>query len=183
MKVIGFGHRRRVGKDTAAKFMINYLKMEYKCNVKKVSLAYKLKMDVYSLYSWAGVKEPEYYENPNNSKEEFLPDLGMTVRELWIRYSQNIKEVYKYTWIDFVIKGFNTDIIICPDVRFIEEVERFKQFDCTLIKVTRDSVEQHGDVADSALTEWDGWDYIVDNSGSMDLLYTNMKMIADEILK
>ena len=63
MKIIGLGHYSRVGKDTFANYLVESL-AEYQPSLKvlKRSFAWKLKQVTHELFSWAGLREPEFYE-------------------------------------------------------------------------------------------------------------------------
>ena len=85
MKIIALGYKKGVGKDTFAKFMMTYLRCERpNLKIKQISFAAKLKDICYQLYSWAGLERGIYYESHRNFKEEILPQLFKSPRQIWI---------------------------------------------------------------------------------------------------
>jgi|GEM_PF-6447744 len=85
--IIAFGHRKQVGKDSAAKFLCSYIRMNQNnsnCQIK--GFADKVKDIAYQIYSWAGLMPGEYYESDETQKfkDIVLPAIGKTPRDLWI---------------------------------------------------------------------------------------------------
>src|SRR5215831_6539922 len=101
MKIVGLGHRKFCGKDTIAKFLCTEYRLRNpKSNVVRRGFAYKLKQTCYELYGWAGLRSPEYYDQYPDNKEDFLPLIGKTVRQIWIEVGMALRGVYHATWID-----------------------------------------------------------------------------------
>lgn len=170
MKIIGLGHYSRTGKDTLANYLINELRSLGHYGV-KVPFAWALKDMCYRLYKWAGIRSPAFYDTPEGEKERTVPlaGLGMSPVELWCAAGNAMREVYPSTWIDCVLRQENMDggTLIIPDVRFPNEVEALREHGATLIKVVRPGFGPKDTVADQALVDYDGWDYVVGGSGSL----------------
>lgn len=170
--IIGIGHYSRTGKDTLANKLIEVGKAA-DIHVTKRSFAEKLKLITHIMYGWAGVKDGQWYEDHPEDRNiklaalanERWPD-GPTVVELWIAVgTPAIREnVYQDTWIKTTLNDPFGDILVIPDVRFPNEVKAIWERGGVLVKVTREGVEPRpGSVADNALINFQGWDYIVPN--------------------
>lgn len=170
MRIIGLGHYSRTGKDSFANFFIN----RTPGSVKK-SFAWKLKQTTHELYAWAGLREPEFYETLEGAplRTVVLPDLGLTPIDIWVKFGTPAvrEQVYDKTWIDYVLKSnHNCDILVIPDVRFMNEVEAVREMGGTLIKVVRPGYGPRDTVADRALVGFHGWDYVIGSVGTMESL-------------
>lgn len=153
--IIGLGHRKSVGKDTIKDILVESFST-YKPT--PMSFAYPLKKVCFELYGWAGVHEPEYYERLPGAKTVFLPALGMTVRDLWIKVGINFREIHMDTWAEPVIdKAKKVNLAIITDVRFPNEAKLLKEAGAILIKVTRPQIKDSDDAADCALNGYEGW--------------------------
>jgi hypothetical protein len=169
-KFIGLGHYSRTGKDTLANFIVSDLR-KAGFSAKKISLAWKLKQIAYELYSWAGMREPEFYDTEEGApyRDRQLA-FGMTPVQIWVALgTPGVREnVYDRTWIDYVLKTDHPyDVVVVPDIRFPNEIAAFRDEGAILAKVTRPGVEPRNTVADLALTYYEDWDTIVYNDGSL----------------
>lgn len=183
-KIIGFGHRKRVGKDQSAKFLDTHLR----CNAiksSKLSFASKLKDVCYTLYGWAGLQPGIFYEDEANAhlREVILPDIGMTPREIWIKVGNKLREVYADTWIDAALRTkISADILIVTDVRFPNEVAKIQSLGGHVFKIKRPGVPVSDDASDSALDDFTGWNGIIDNDGDLKVLHGKIKDLGDKVI-
>lgn len=183
MHIIGFGHRKHVGKDTAARFLCTQYRLHYKgSNVITKGFAVKLKEICYELYRWAGMRSPEYYEQNPEEKEEYLELIGKTVRQIWIEVGNKLRDVYIGTWLDYLLSGTKADLLIIPDVRYFNEVNAIKLKGGFVIKIDRPYVPHTNDIADRNLADYDKWDAIINNNGDLGYLYTNVITTCQELL-
>lgn len=178
MKIIAYGHRSRVGKDTAAGYTLKILR-ERGHKVIRLAFADYLKQNAYDLYSWAGVKPKVYYDNNPDERFKILPKLGCSVRDLWVKLGMSIRDIHIDTWINLVIdKYFSNDYIVISDIRFINEVNKIKEIEGSkIIKITRKDAEYYDSPADNALEGFDPWDHILSNDGTYDELYKKILSI------
>jgi hypothetical protein len=184
MKIIAFGHRRRVGKDTACKNALSYFRCNTKIKVERMSFGDKVKSYCFSLYAWGGLREGIYYENHPDEKEKLIPSLGKSPRAIWIDFGHMISEINPKTLCELSLKDTNpeSEILIVPDLRRQIEVDYVRMFDGYIIRIDR-NVEQFNDPCDSALAEYQDWDKIVRNDGSFKDFNTRIKCLMDEITK
>ncbi len=188
-KIIGFGHRKRTGKDQAAKFLTTILKQNCpKLNVRKTSFAWKLKDVCHQLYAWAGLREPVYYENHPETRETKLPEIGLSPREIWIQLGTPAirKQVYDGTWVEYCLRSnTDADILVITDLRFPNEFQAIQNLNGDCIKVIRESIPDTDDVADTALAHIpdEKWDQIIYNNGDLGDLFDLMESLAGILCK
>lgn len=183
-KIIAFGHKKGVGKNTAAKFLNTALRVAAPhLTIKHVSFAAKLKSIAYQLYAWAGLKPGIYYETHYQEKEIILPELNLSPREIWIQIGNKLREIYPETWIQYVLQGIDADIIIISDLRFQNEALAVRKAGGMLIKIERSNMPQGTDPAEIDLNNWTDWDGIISNNLTLDDLNTEIECWADVILE
>ena len=183
MKIIALGHKKDVGKDTFAKFMMTYLRCECpELKIKRISFAEKLKDVCYQLYSWAGLQRAIYYESHRDEKEKVLPQLWKSPRQIYIEVGNKLREVYDDTWIDFVLKDIVADIIIITDLRFKNEANAVKSLNGQLIRIDRPDRELGTDPAEVDLDSWTDWDLIISNYGTLKDLNIQAEEFARSLL-
>ena len=94
----------------------------------------------------------------------------MTPVEVWVAFGTDTvrKNVYEATWVDYLLKNAHQcEVLVIPDVRFPNEAEAIKSAGGKLIKVVRPGDGPRNTVADRALLDYDGWDYVIGSSGEM----------------
>lgn len=183
--IIGIGHRRRMGKDAFGSFLSEALQARGK-RVEKRGFADRLKDACHLIYGYAGVKDRRYYDEFPEKREVTLPAIGMSPRELWIKFGTNAvrHHVYDNTWVDCLIhETSECDIRIITDVRFPNEAVAIRQAGGKLVRVTRPGVPVHSDVADSALAFFDEWDFDVNNCEDLTHLRYAASQLADQVVK
>ena len=181
MKIIGIGHYSRTGKDTLANYIVDYVWQSGQ-KAKKISLAWKLKQICHELYSWAGLREPEYYDTKEGEKfrDVKIEALGMTPVEIWVAMGTPAvrDNIYDRTWIDYVMKtDHEVDVLVVPDIRFHNEADEFGEGeDRILVKTVREGYGPKDTVADTALIGYEGWDLWA--GGNMEDLHMQAQKIA-----
>lgn len=183
MKIIAFGHRKRVGKDLACSILFRHLRVN-KINVQKAGFAQELKRVCHSLYGWAGLMEPEFYEQPSNEskREEILSGIYKTPRQIWIEVSQKLKDVHNDTWLNLLFNKYSKcEILLISDLRFPNEVEAIRKRGGTLVKIINPRIEPTSDIADDALEGFSDWDYIINNDGSIEQYNTNLMSLIQDV--
>lgn len=180
--IIAFGHRRFVGKDTAADFLVSQLRTTTRrLNIIKTGFATKLKAIAFDLYSWAGLQEEAFYEKYTHLKEIKLPLMGKSPRDVWIELGNKCREINPDTWINQLLRR-KVDILIIKDLRYNNEADAVKNHKGILVKIEKPGIEEFNDPADSALKYFTDWDHVIVNDG--DLKELNNKIIKlSEILK
>jgi hypothetical protein len=139
-------------------------------NVVVCGFADELKDTVFRLYSWAGVKRKEHYENCPEDRETILPALGISYRQLLINIGNHMRQYDNLVWTRAVLTKPGIDVLIIKDCRFPQEASMIKTLGGHVVKVERDSIPHDADGADDPLADYTGWDYIVKNNGDLNTL-------------
>lgn len=183
MKIIAFGHKARVGKDTAAKYLVSYLRTANKNHsfkdIRHCSFAYELKQRCYDLFGWAGLHSPEHYEAYPDQKEQILWKIGKSPREIWIEFGNHMRSIYPDIWIDLVFNtNIDADLLIISDLRYPNEANRIIAENGHCIRIDKHDAPIRTDVADTALVGFGGWDLVINNDGTLNKFY---KDITDKV--
>ena len=128
-KIVLIHGKKRSGKDYIASLIKKELESCHNIKAKKLSLAYKMKVMISSLFN-ISLDELEEYKNKESSiylKEDNEYKKILTFREILQRFGT---EVMKNTfgediWIRFLIKEIKSseeEVILIPDIRFEEEL-------------------------------------------------------------
>jgi hypothetical protein len=186
MKILAFGHQKRVGKDTAAGFAMTYIRSNNKVrNARKAGFADQLKKVCHDIYGWAGLQSGPYYEEPGNGylKEVILPRLGKTPRQIWISFGNEVKNAaHPDTWLDFLLENVRCDFLVITDMRFPNEADRIKSLGGRVVKLVRPTVQHTSDAADDPLLDYTRWDDIVVNDTDLGGLYKKVTTLVEGIL-
>lgn len=129
--------------------------------------------------------------------ENFYEDKTELTRLLLQLYGTEIfrDRVDKNWWAkqvrDRAIKS-SSDVIVVTDTRFPNEIEVFydKSIDNDIIKVITVRVERNLDIKDNissheseiALDDWNEWNYIIENNGTLKDLQNSSDTIVDDII-
>lgn len=181
--IIGFGHRSRVGKDTASGFLNTELRI---MGIKTihVSFAAKLKETCYDVYGWSGIKRAIHYEEHPEDRQKIIPELGMTPVELWVKVGNKLREVYDKTWIKAALCGQqNTQVVIVSDVRYPNEVDVIHGLGGLVFRIKNSRAPILDTVADNALEGCTGetWDGTIENEGSLADLHLQIRLLAEQV--
>lgn len=177
MKILSFGHKSRTGKDTATRFLVDYIKQKRPdLKVERRAFADKVKDISYQLYKHHGLKPGPYYDEFPEARNIKLPKLNKDAVEIWISVGNHLREVYDKTWIDFVLLDTTADIVIISDLRFPQEVEGVLAFDGYLVRLDKTDAPLRDSVSDNILNDFIGWHEIMKNNDSIESL--NVKLIS-----
>jgi hypothetical protein len=103
--IIGIGYKKGNGKNCLCTFLSTYLRCTYpKMKITEISFASKLKDIAFQLYGHFGVKRGIYYETHRDEKEQVLPIINKSPRQIYIELGNAIRSVYMPTWIDYALK-------------------------------------------------------------------------------
>jgi hypothetical protein len=139
-------------------------------NIQHHGFADKLKDICHQLYGWAGLQDREYYETPDTYrlKDEILPALGKSPRRIWIEFATLVaREVYPYTWVDYLQQTVVADIVIIRDLRFPNEADRIHDHGGYVFKIERPGIVHTPDIADDPLEDYEKWDAVLQNNATL----------------
>lgn len=187
MRVIAFGHESRVGKDTAAKFLVTFLRHNTKgLNIIKTSLAAPMKAMALGLYAQYGLMSLEFYEKEENAHLRYvkLPVINKTPVEIWIEYGMAVRGIYEDSWVDYLCyNNRNADILVISDLRFPNEGDRFiDAYNGWCYRILNPRVKKTGSVADIAMVGYQRWRGDVMNDGTLNDLNNKIEAIGKELI-
>ena len=162
---IAFGDKSRVGKDTAASYMIS------RYGGKRFSFAKRLYKIMDFIQDVCGI--------PREKDRKLLQILGTE----WGRDKD------PNLWVNLTLKDieeskviYGTENFYITDVRFRNEFDRLKEEGWIMIKITRNiSVKKVGGVKNHSSESNDikdeEWNYVIDNNGDISELYRTLDNI------
>lgn len=178
LKILAFGHRKNVGKDTCVRFLKTHLRLENPgINIVVKGFADKVKEICYDLYGWAGLQPAHFYEEPGKHglKEVVLPKIGKSPRQLWIDLGNGLRDrVYEPTWAHYLFHMTKADVLLINDLRFPTEADYIKDFGGWTVRVDRPDQPKVTDGADDRLADYTSWTGQLVNMGSLNDLQTNV---------
>ena len=177
VRLIGLGHKKRTGKDTAADGLQRH-------GFQKISFARRLKETLGTLL----------FGDPNDRwvwdadlRTKPLPEFwGMTPVQLLQQLGTEAirKGIHPDFWVavleDYIRKSPGLRFVI-GDVRFPNEVAMVKRLGGIVVKIERPGLEETADgrsaahESETALDSYTGWDEIVVNDGTKTELYEKIE--------
>jgi hypothetical protein len=178
MRIVAFGHKSRMGKNTCATFFANYAKKDDK-TTKITSFASLLKKVCFQMLEVYGLKDEYYYERYPEEKTIKLRELDMSPVDIWIKFGTPMvrEQLHNDIWVRNTLKENKNDFLVISDLRFPNEAKAIKERGGILIKVHNPIIPLRDSIADKALDDFNMWDYTIDNSGSL----SNLKMKIGEL--
>jgi hypothetical protein len=176
-KIIAFGHRKNVGKDTAADYLVSkgWVKMSFADPLKKVC-SEMFNIPLVNFYNSA-------------LKEQVIPYWNKSPREILILIGTRMVRNFntnefngKSHWINLIkskIMECKQNIVIA-DLRFPNELEFLKNINATVVKIIRTDVSADNDV-DSELTNYT-FDYTIKNNKTKEDLYKEIDNIVNIVM-
>lgn len=183
MKIIAFGHRKRVGKDTSARFLISDLRLRmHGKKIVKAGFADKVKDVAHQIYGWAGLREGDFYEDDRNAhlREVVLPLIGKTPRQLWIGVGNGVRAATGYdgTWLDYLLNATVADVLVLKDLRFPAEADGVLAKGGWVYKIVKPDEPEVTDGADEPLANYDRWTGVIDNDSCLKSLHEKIMAIS-----
>lgn len=158
---LAFGHKARSGKDTAAEYISRKIGVEF-VNVKFTT---KLYDTMYLVQNFLGL--------PQEKDPKLLQWLGTD-------YGRAIDP-------DFWVKRTEVPVdmaAVVTDLRFPNEADHLKKLGFVLIKVNRPDRPIDRDpthISETALDNYEGWDYIIDNTGTLEDFHQKLDILLEKI--
>jgi hypothetical protein len=190
MRIIAFGHRQRVGKDTAGSFLISHFRGKGIKSCHHMGIFDPVKDIAADIFGWAGMREACYYNNHPEQKDRLLPMLGKTPRQVMLELGYAIIGISDRAVPELALAHQDCDWLIWNGVRRRVEVDYVKKFNGVMIEIERNvprlenSLKGHPAYSlDTELDDFHDWDFKIDNNGTLRELNDKVCKIADLILK
>lgn len=193
--IIGISGKARSGKDTFARMLAEELFDLTHIRFVMMAFAHGIKTRVQKDFDlsyeqlWGDEKETidTRYPKPNSpDKSDFWSG-----REIMQSYGEFFRSIYPNFWIKYLFdiaedKGYKN--LIITDVRHPNEVSSVVDRDGYIIKVESERPDkpvvystQH--ISETALDDFDAYDFVVSNNGGLDLLKKSATDVAKFLIK
>lgn len=165
------------GKDTTCEFIDNYIKLKGK-NVVNLQFSYYIKMYAQVITGWNGQEDTK--------PRSLLQQLGTDVIRNKIDNLFFINRIIG----DINVYSYYCDAITISDARLPEEIDLIdKAFDNVVkIRIERPNFENNLDskerkhLTETALDNYDNYDYVIINDGTLEDLNNKIEKIVKEVL-
>ena len=200
--ILGISGKFSSGKSTVANLFAKHLRGKYP-NILQKSFAFKLKKMV-ELLSGIQMKQSysdNYFDNgiidfTAEDKSIFIKEFNMTVGQMLQKIGTEVfrdnfsDEVWILTLlIDYDIYEKQNSLWIISDVRFTNEMKAIKNLNGLMIRTNRTDIEENinsnrdrSHVSETALDLRTDFDYVIDNSGSLEDLEQQIQQICTKII-
>ncbi len=178
MIIIGFGYKKRTGKDTAVRFALSFARQYFpSIATGEISFGNQLKRVATVMFEWAGLKPGDYYNNYPEQIEVPLTTCGLSPRQIWDKIGLMGREIYPKVWVEMAAMDVDADaeVLFSKDVRFPTEIDIIDRFHGYKYRIDRNEAPQGGAV-DQALNDYTGWTGIIQNHGLGTLKDFNVKI-------
>ncbi len=155
--LLALGHAAQMGKDACAEILVErhgLVRIAFADTIR--NMAYEsnpLLSSIVDDVGWERAKQEYMWVRP------FLISLGSSAR----------KYLGEDVWVKAVFNAMKPDVsYVITDMRYPNEVEEVVRRGGFTVKVTRKGVDPGEDVADQALIDYTGWDFTIENDGSLE---------------
>lgn len=173
--IVGISGKLKSGKDSVTDQILIFSRERYYIT----KFAAKLKQMVAVLIDC----EPEKLED-QDFKQQSLGKAwnGLTPRYLLQTLGTDWgRNLYDKIWVTATMSSLDPDKnYVINDVRFENEAEAIKQAGGLLIRVNRPGIESNNHASETALDNYTGWDYVIENDGT---LFTLQDKVKDMVIK
>lgn len=160
------------GKNVVASIIKDYF---VKCNLKCVVVSYASYLKEYAkeILGWDG--------NEDTKPRDFLQQIGVELIKNQINSNMLINRIVE----DIKVYSYFFDVIIISDARFVDEIEDVKKYNksVTVIKINgKDNnlnVVQKNHITETALDDYDNYDYVINNNGSLNELVKKVESFLE----
>lgn len=186
--VIGVSGKIGSGKDTFADLFIAHVKHKRGIVFENKKFAYNLKKIVSIL---TGVSMEDMLSR--DGKLKYLPEWGMTIGEMQQKVGTEAirNNIHPDAWVLSLFGTYeeDKDFWIITDVRFKNEAKIIKERGGIIIRLNGDPLNcKSGDnrnmehQSEIDLDDYDGFDYVYDNTPPIDNLKNFVQLIAEKVL-
>ena len=205
--IIGLGHKKQVGKDTVAKILLSFLYWdEVGMEADKNSLLKNLHKPYYrfEVTNWITMSfadklkevasivfdiRKEYWNDPS-IKASFVNNYNLTGRDILQKIGESFrKEISPDIWVNSLFNNYDKlnyrthsgkPNLIITDVRMPNEAQAIKDRGGILIRVDRETGYKDSHISETALDDYQDWDYVIDNNGTLEELINKVEELYDK---
>ncbi len=152
-----------------------------KSNVQYHGFADKVKDVAYDLYKHRGLLPGDCYEN-SPLKEHVIDSIGMSPRQIYIGIGNGLRQLDKMIWVNYLLANIHCDICLIKDLRFPEEALAIQERGGLVYKIVRDSVTRQDDGADDPLEDFERWDGVLDNNGTLGQFHDKIVHLGNNLI-
>jgi hypothetical protein len=174
--IVGLGHQARVGKDTAAQFLVakhGFIRLAFADRLKRMALDLDPVISAFPRQTLREVVEERGWEDAKqvSAVRVFLQRLGVAARD------HLGSDVWVHPVLDEIIPHRHEQDFVVTDVRFPNEFRGLRELGAVMVKITRDGYNKlEGHVSETALLGYD-WDLVIENNGSVEELEGKLALI------
>lgn len=178
-RIIGFGHRRQRGKDSAATYLADNYGFAHD------AFAHSLKEGIGR--GVFGLSDDQLY-GPQHIKETLDPFWQLTPRYI-LQHAGTEAMRHAFgadIWVRTMLRRAHHREVptVVSDMRFISEADAIKDNDGFVIRVDRNipydpSIDEHQSETD--LAAYAGWDWVINNDGTLESLYEKLDLLMKEL--
>lgn len=188
--IVALGREKNVGKDQFAMFIVEYLRDKFRnLQIDKEGFADRLYDFCYAMYSWAGFRHKIYYINKPKAKEEVLPAIGKTPRQLLLNIGEKVREYDPEIFSNALYKSTRGHLKIVTDMRNPEEmIAGLKQQDVYCVRIIGGysgyTPKDYGaEDIDNHLAPYDHlWHEVIHNDGTLNDLRNKAIEFAERVI-
>lgn len=160
--IIILSGKSRSGKTKSANIIKEIYEKENKRAI-VISYASYLKEYAKNILNWDLSEE--------NKPRTFLQELGVDLIKNKIDNNMLINRIIE----DIKVYSYFYDVIVISDARFIEEIENIKNIFSNVVSINiqgkANSLSNKNHITETALSNYDNYDYIINNDGKLEKLY------------
>lgn len=172
--LIGLGYKKGAGKDTAAEYLVK------EHGFTQLAYADPLKRGCMEVF---GLTKEQVYGSQKEAEDEF--------------WEVTPRHILQFVGTDLLREQFDPDIwikslmkrvgdhsgkrIVVSDMRFVNETEAIKNAGGIAVRVDRDTGRQDAHKSETELDGYDGFDYVLDNSGTLEDLYSRVDTMLESL--
>lgn len=171
--IIGIGHVKEVGKDTAAWALVRDLQFRrdgFADDLK--GLAFAIDPLIVGEPELTNVRVGQNHlaylvrQNGWDFVKKHYPEARRFLQHLGDQMRKMFGETF---WLDRVAGRIDgpDDRVVIPDVRYLNEALWIKSVGGLLVKVNRPGRRPEGHVSETALADFDDWDFVAENNGDI----------------
>ena len=168
--IIGISGKAQSGKDTVGATLVN------KHGFIRVASADALKRIAMRTFNWDGAKDAR--------GRKFLQDLATAVRgydpDFWINITFQEIERQQKNNNTFPLQERN---FVITDVRYTNEADYLKKAGAILLRIERGGIELFDHESETQLDNYEGFDYLISNNGTIEGLEERVSVILDRMIE